>query len=215
MQHAQSLDIKVVNMSITGEDTDDGNCGHSDHSVMHVAICGVVNNAGVTVVVAAGNDSTDFVNSVPAAYDEVLTVTAMQDADGQPGGRGTIAPGCQTTVPYDDAATDFSNFTTIGSPDAAHTIAAPGLCLRSTALTNGPGGGNVIFFGGTSFSSPHVAGTAALCITTRCAGMTPAQVIAKLRADAAAQPASYGFTGDPHTPIDNRYYGYLDYAGGY
>ncbi|WP_369243625.1 S8 family serine peptidase [Streptomyces sp. R41] len=213
-QHAQGSNINVVNMSLAGISPDDGNCGRTKRDVLHLAVC-KVNEAGVTVVVAAGNDSTDFANTSPANYNEVLTVTAMQDADGQPGGLGTIAPGCQTTVPYDDAATDFSNFTTIGSADAAHTIAAPGLCLRTTALIDGPGGGNVIWFGGTSFSSPHVAGTAALCITTSCAGMTPAQVIAKLRADAAAQPASYGFTGDPHTPIDNRYYGYLDYAGKY
>jgi subtilisin len=37
----------------------------------------------------------------------------------------------------------------------------------------------------------------------------------KLRSDAAAQPASYGFTGDPNSPINTRYYGHLVYAGGY
>ena len=37
--------------------------------------------------------------------------------------------------------------------------------------------------------------------------------MAKLRTDAAAQPASYGFVGDPHTTPTGTYYGYLEYAG--
>ena len=77
-------------------------------------------------------------------------------------------------------------------------------------------------------ASPHAAGTAALCIAKRdvdgngtfetngpCTGMTPSQVISKLRSDAAARPASYGFTDDPNAPNGSRYYGYLEYAGGY
>jgi subtilisin len=37
-------------------------------------------------VAAAGNDSGNLANSVPAAYDEVMAVTALADYDGQPGG---------------------------------------------------------------------------------------------------------------------------------
>jgi hypothetical protein len=70
-------------------------------------------------------------------------------------------------------------------------------------------------------ATPHVAGTAALCIATgHCPG-TPANVMSKLRNDAAAEQASYGFTGDPRSPISSGkpsktlYYGYLISAGGY
>ena len=66
-------------------------------------------------------------------------------------------------------------------------------------------------------ASPHVAGTAALCIETdpnQCGG-TPANVISKLRADALGQPSGYGFAGDPTNPVAGRYYGYLLRAGGY
>ena len=64
---------------------------------------------------------------------------------------------------------------------------------------------------GTSMASPHVAGLVALCISSgACAGLSPAQIIAKLRADAAARPASYGFTSPA-----GRYYGNLVWAGGY
>ena len=51
---------------------------------------------------------------------------------------------------------------------------------------------------------------AALCIATgACGQLSPAGVIAKLRADAAAQPASYGFVGDPRAPLGTNYFGYL------
>ena len=65
-------------------------------------------------------------------------------------------------------------------------------------------------------ASPHVAGTAALCIATpgNCTG-TPGDVMNKLRSDASAQGAGYGFSGDPDSPLGDRYYGYLIRAGGY
>ena len=62
-------------------------------------------------------------------------------------------------------------------------------------------------------ASPHVAGTAALCIGTgKCAG-TPAAVIGKLRNDAEAHEGlapGYGFTG-----VAGRSYGYLVFGGAY
>jgi hypothetical protein len=59
-------------------------------------------------------------------------------------------------------------------------------------------------------ASPHIAGTAALCLAGPCAGMAPSLVMSRLRVDAATQPASYGFTG-----VSGRSYGRLAYAGGY
>ncbi len=65
-------------------------------------------------------------------------------------------------------------------------------------------------------ASPHVAGSVALCfgdggVAGPCAGMTPSQVIQKLRSDAQARSSTpgYGFTGDPNSPVSSRYYGYL------
>ena len=71
-------------------------------------------------------------------------------------------------------------------------------------------------------ASPHVAGLVALCIAKGtalqggCAGLSPSEIIAKLRSDAAGRPVEYGFAGDPNnSPISGRYYGHLVYAGGY
>jgi subtilisin family serine protease len=168
-----------------------------------------VTAAGVTVVAAAGNDGVDLANSAPAAYDEVLAVTAMADFDGKPGGLASTAP-CPDGG-QDDTAAAFSDYAAPGSADANHTIAAPGVCITSTWND-----GKTRTISGTSMASPHVAGLVARCIDAGpCAGMSPAQIIAKLRADAAARPADQGFVGDTHQPLDGKYYGNLADALGY
>lgn len=206
--NAGTLNIKVANMSLGGAGSDDGNCGNSNGDALHKAICNSV-AAGVTYVVAAGNSGADLGGFVPAAYDEVLAVTAMSDSDGTSGGSGGD-PTCRTGETDDSPAT-FSNWASAG--DEGHTIAAPGVCILSTWK-----GGGYNTISGTSMASPHAAGTVALCIASvlpsTCAGLSPSAIIAKIRADAAAQPAGYGFAGDANSG-GSRYYGHLIYAGGY
>ena len=197
--NASRLNIKVANMSLGGGGSDDGNCGNSNADALHKAICRSV-AAGVTYVVAAGNDNANLAGFSPAAYHEVLAVTAVADYNGQPGSGATAT--CRAGV--DDTSADFSNYA-LSSSDAGHTIAAPGVCILSTWK-----GGGYNTISGTSMASPHVAGTAALCIGTGQCDGTPASVMGKLMHDASVQPSTYGFTG-----VGDRSYGYLVYAGAY
>jgi subtilisin family serine protease len=207
-ENARADNIKVVNMSLGGEGSDDGHCGETDGDAFHAAVCRVTGE-GVTVVAAAGNNDANLAGSTPAAYPEVLTVTAMSDFDGRPGGQG-VAPPCKDGK-TDDIAADFSDYATPGSAEAEHTIAAPGVCITSTWKD---GGTKTI--SGTSMASPHVAGLVARCIEAGpCARLTPAQIIAKLRSDAASKAADRGFHGDPDHPIHGKYYGYLATDVGY
>ena len=200
------INFAVANMSL-GSSGSDGSCGSNAY---HKAICTSV-AAGVTYTVSAGNSGADFSGFVPAAYNQVLTVTAEADFNGQPG--GGAAPTCRSDV--DETPADFSNYATLAS-DQVHTIAAPGVCIYSTWKS---GGYNTI--SGTSMASPHVAGAAALYKANNPTA-TPTQVMTQLRIDAADRTGNdssvsgyYGFTYDPNTPNGNRYYGYLEYAGGY
>jgi subtilisin len=208
--HAAGLHIKVANMSLGGTGAPLGPCS-STTDAEHAAICNAT-KAGVTFVVAAGNSGRDYAlgPDVPAAYPEVLTVTAMSDSDGQPGALGG-APSCRTSE-FDDRYAGFSNYAT-GSAAVDHTIAGPGVCIYSTWMS---GGYNTI--SGTSMATPNVAGLVAECLddtsSTGCAGKTPAQVIAQMRANAQAHATSTnGFTGDPFSAFSGRYYGYLAWGG--
>lgn len=127
--------------------------------------------AGITIVVSAGNLTTDVINTFPANDPYVINVSAFDSTD-------TIA--------------SFSNFGNIIS------VAAPGggdqlpsgifesqrsvLSLLSSGATSGTTGNgqlivgtNYLRQGGTSMASPHVSGVAALVIAAN-PTYTPEQV---------------------------------------
>ncbi|NGY66136.1 S8 family serine peptidase [Lentzea sp. NEAU-D13] len=172
---AHASEIEVANMSLGGSGSDSA-CG-SNKDAMHEAICRSV-SAGVTYVVAAGNSAKNSSTFVPATYEEVITVSALADFNGQPG--GGAASTCRADV--DDTFADFSNY------GADVDIIAPGVCI----LSSWKGGGyNTI--SGTSMASPHVAGAAALFKSTH-PSASPSAVKSALQ---AAGTTNWNSTTDP------------------
>lgn len=162
--NTSTYNIKVANMSLGGGGSAGTSCG-SD--ALHQAICNSV-QAGVTYVVAAGNESDDVRNHVPAAYPEVIAVSALADSNGLACGGGA-----STSYGADDTFASFSNYAT-QAIDSTRIIGAPGVNIRSTWKGDGY---NTI--SGTSMATPHVAGAAALYLKSN-PGATPAQVLSGL-----------------------------------
>ena len=178
--NASTLGITVANMSLGGSGSDDGNCGLTNQDAMHQAICKSV-KAGVVYTVAAGNSHVDASTQVPAAYDEVITVSAIADSDGKCGGKGSA-----TSYGSDDSFASFSNF------GADVNFAAPGVNILSTYK-----GQSYATLSGTSMASPHVAGAAALYIANHL-GSTPDQVKSGLLSTALPPFLSCDGNGNGH-----------------
>lgn len=161
---SHSGDIEVANMSLSS-------VGYSQ--VLHTAIQACV-GAGVVVVVAAGNHSRDVYgwdgvfmtedDIIPAAFPEVMTVSALADSDGDPGDNGSNINMCSSLY-KDNSMACFSNFSEsvynddsypVNSPGHAIDLIMPGVDIYSTYFNNG-----YATMSGTSMSAPHAAGLVA------------------------------------------------------
>jgi subtilisin family serine protease len=159
-------DIEVANMSLSGPGENINDC-ESDPAIwdaLQTAICAAIAN-GTTLVAAAGNEGMDASTELPAAYPDVIAVSAFSETDGLPGGLGESAGafGCEEDI-ADDTFAFFSNFGPVVD------LSAPGVCVGSTYLHSTYAGGI-----GTSFATPFVSGAAALYLANH-PDATPRQV---------------------------------------
>lgn len=185
--HADVID--VVNMSYGGYMARDEPCvapgragnRNGQRDLEHELIC-ALDRAGVVLVAAAGNDASDQLQ-YPSSYPEVIGVSALADSDGRPGGLGADVT-CTSLGAGQQRDDDFAFFSNYGRNAV---LAAPGVCISSTFP-----GARYATGTGTSFSSPLVAGGAALYLHTHPTA-TPVQVRAALLA--AAEPGP--IPGDP------------------
>ena len=176
----------VINMSLGRS----GSCldRNADPSAALIenALANLVTN-GVSVVVAAGNDSSKEVKDmVPAGCPEVMAVASTSALDG--------TSKCRF-LPDDILADTASYFTTDGAWDSTNgvgvTTSAPGeswednTCgtIQSTGIESLAMGGGTVRMSGTSMASPHVAGLVALYLQKN-SGAKPDEVRTALRASA-------------------------------
>jgi subtilisin family serine protease len=110
--------------------------------------------AGFFYAVAAGNETTDACNGSPARLGPLEGVMSVAATD------------------IHEQEASFSNY--VNCVD----IWAPGVDVLSTAI-----GGGTVSFSGTSMASPHVAGAAALFLSSHPAA-TPAEIEHAIKANA-------------------------------
>jgi len=144
--------IKVVNMSLGRSGSVD------DNPAMHDLITALA-GAGITVVVAAGNDATmDVGSQIPAAYPEVMAVASTTALAGTNQCRHLSAPIAADTASY--FTTDGTGVI-VSAPGEERENVSRACFISSVGILSTRLGGGTTRMSGTSMAAPHVAGIVA------------------------------------------------------
>lgn len=164
--------IKVVNMSL-------GRPGASDDNAAMHDLIKALEGAGLTVVVAAGNDPTvDVSSQIPAAYPEVIAVASTTALAGTNQCRFLSSPVAADTASY--FTTDGTGVI-VSAPGEEQENVSRGCFISSVGILSTRLGGGTTRMSGTSMASPHVAGVAARYYQ---AGLTASDIRQVLQLDA-------------------------------
>ncbi|MBJ7539415.1 S8 family peptidase [Marinomonas transparens] len=142
---SNSTPAQVINMSLGGN----GSCGRTMQDAVDTA-----RSLGVTVVVAAGNDNVDAVNTQPANCSGVITVAATNDQ----GGRASYS--------------NYGNNIDLAAPGGDRSY---GVLSTLNSGQEGAVDDSYAYYQGTSMATPHVAGVAALLYAVK-PDITPTEV---------------------------------------
>jgi subtilisin len=167
-----AAEVDVANLSLGCECTSTSLNTAISNSVM----------AGVTYVVAAGNNGKNAASFSPANHPSVIAVSAIVDTDGKCGRLGV-----SSSYGGDDRFASFSNYGSVVD------LAAPGVSIYSTYK-----GSTYATMSGTSMAAPHVAGAAALYDATH-PGASPSSIASSLKSTGSK----------PSTVCDGRGNGYF------
>ncbi len=130
-------------------------------------------DAGVTVVVAAGNDNANADSYPPANCAGVIAVAA----NNRNGGRAYYS--------------NYGSVVDVAAPGGAQFSAndSNGILSTSNAGYSSPGADNYLYYQGTSMATPHIAGLAALLYGAD-SSITPDEVEDTIKATARSFPSS-------------------------
>jgi len=180
--------IQVMSMSLGTPSESDGSDTFSQTANQAV-------DAGMTVVVATGNDGNSGFITSPAAADKVIAVGATDD-------HNTVTRDDDTVAGYSNKGPRDNDGDSDPYDELKPDVVAPGSNIMAPRADSY---GAFVAMSGTSMATPHVSGVVALMLEAN-PDLTPAQVKSILQASAEAR-------GTPYNPtLSDKYNGAWGYG---